>query len=87
MNYPVKVIRRLYIQYVLLDSHKACHGKHHVFCEFLCRDKNVSKVPHFSSRERERESQIQVGICYHQQVFPTVANTQWVFSTVENTHQ
>ena len=37
-------------------------------------------------RERERESQIQVGICYHQRVFPTVANTHWVFSTVANTH-
>ena len=31
-------------------------------------------------------SQIQVGICYHQRLFPTVANTHWVFSTVANTH-
>ena len=34
----------------------------------------------------ERESQIQVSIFYHQRVFPTVANTHWVFSTVANTH-
>ena len=39
-----------------------------------------------SAHLTSRESQIQVGICYHQQVFPTVANTQWVFSTVVNTH-
>ena len=36
--------------------------------------------------ERERESQIQVGICYHQPGIPTVANTHWVFSTAANTH-
>ena len=45
------------------------------------------KCPIFPlERERERESQIQMGIRYHQRVFATVANTHWVFSTVANTH-
>ena len=50
------------------------------------KEGNVTDVPYFSSRERERESQIQVGICYHKRVFTTVANTHWVFATVVNTH-
>ena len=28
--------------------------KNYIFCKILWRDKNVSEVPHFSSRERER---------------------------------
>ena len=48
----------------------------------------LARVPDWLARERESQLQIQiqVGICYHQWVFATVANTHWVFSTVANTH-
>ena len=35
--------------------------------------------------QRERESPIQMGICYNEWVFAMVATTHWVLATVANT--
>ena len=47
------------------------------------KEGKVGKVPYYSSRERE--SPIQVGICYNEWVFAMVATTHWVLATVANT--
>ena len=43
------------------------------------------KCPTFNM-QRERQSPIQMGICYNEWVFAMVATTHWVLATVANTH-
>ena len=49
------------------------------------REKSEKCLIILLERERERESPIQVGICYNEWVFAMVATTHWVLATVANT--